>query len=153
GSAALRMAGVFLSVAALAATACSPEGPVDPGDQNALGAARSSATPASCSSPRVDCDGDPSNGCETTFSRQGDTCGAGYKAIIVVDRRLYGILGDRIERYRRAASVRRGFSIAVDASQTFDDWSFREIRAHLVDQRVRYPSLEGVLFIGNIKLP
>jgi hypothetical protein len=75
------------------------------------------------------------------------------RALMLVDRRLYRQLGPIIDEYRTLAEQRRGFSIALHAIDGIDQWRHDAVKAYIKRQRTADPSLEGVLFIGNIKLP
>ena len=79
------------------------------------------------------------------------------KAVILIDKRLYdedGIeerLGEYIslsERY-----VGGDYKILLDYDNYIDDWSADEVCDYVYGLKNDYPLLEGVLFIGNIKLP
>ncbi|HEY3665215.1 MAG TPA: hypothetical protein VGL19_04410, partial [Polyangiaceae bacterium] len=74
-------------------------------------------------------------------------------ALMLVDSRLYELLADKLERYRELAEQRRGFSIELRAVKGLDDLGFAELKAQINGARAANPSLEGVLFIGNLALP
>jgi hypothetical protein len=78
---------------------------------------------------------------------------AAAHALMLVDSRLYEQLADQLERYRQLAEQRRGFSIELRAVKGLDDLGFGELKTELRSERVANPSLEGVLFIGNVALP
>lgn len=81
----------------------------------------------------------------------------GANAVVLIDTRLAAISGieDQLRRYASlaAAGIGAGFSIAVQPVNWIDDWTTDEVRAHLVGLRQQNPMLEGVLLVGNIKLP
>jgi hypothetical protein len=75
------------------------------------------------------------------------------KAMILVDQRLYNLLSTEITDYRNRAQQRRGFSIDLRAVSGIDDWAPATVKSYVASARAQNPSLEGVLFMGNIKLP
>jgi hypothetical protein len=75
------------------------------------------------------------------------------RAMILVDARLYAQLATNIDQYKALAEARRGFAIDLRRDQQFDEWTYTAIKNYIVSARTANPSLEGVLFIGNIKLP
>jgi hypothetical protein len=75
------------------------------------------------------------------------------KAVMLVDGRLYGRLAPRIDQYRQAAQLRRGFGIALHVIDGIDEWPYVLVRSYLQQQRAGAPGLEGVVVMGNIKLP
>ncbi len=75
------------------------------------------------------------------------------RALILVDTRLYLALKTEIDRYRQKASARRGFDILMDTDKRLDDFSYSEIFDLIQNYRSQYPAIQGVLAIGNIKLP
>ena len=74
-------------------------------------------------------------------------------AVIMVDQRLYALLKDDIDQYAQLAAQRRGFGIFLDNTENLDDFTYDQIRRRILDFRNRFTQLEGVLAIGNIKLP
>ena len=74
-------------------------------------------------------------------------------ALVVIDARLQALVKDDLEGYVRAAEGRRGFPIGIVSIEGIDDWKPPQIRAAISDWLVKYPKLEGVLMVGNIKLP
>jgi len=74
-------------------------------------------------------------------------------ALVLVDNRLYALLENEINLYIELAEQRRAFDIVVDSDKNLDDYSYQNIRNLIKSYRASYPGLEGVLFIGNIKLP
>jgi hypothetical protein len=75
------------------------------------------------------------------------------QALVLVDQRLYDRLKDRIDRYLARAEVHTGLAIDLEAAPDYDDCSYQAVRDRLIDAALQNPDLEGVLFIGNIKLP
>jgi hypothetical protein len=84
--------------------------------------------------------------------RCGTTEGA-TRALVLVDERLYGELSAEIDTYLKKAGERRGFHIALHAIDGLDDWPYARVKQHIVNARAENADLEGVLLIGNIKLP
>jgi len=87
------------------------------------------------------------------FTGAGSGCGSASKAIILVDSRLHTLLVNEFEQYRSAASTRRGFQIELRAVSGIDDWSAQAVRDYVKSAKTANPALEGVLYVGNIKLP
>lgn len=75
------------------------------------------------------------------------------RALILVDPRLKSGLATELETYRSLAEARRGFRIAIDAPEGLDDKTPEQVRAYLQQLRSANPGLEGVLFVGNVKMP
>lgn len=72
---------------------------------------------------------------------------------MLVDNRLYTLLNAEIDNYINQAQQRRNFTIHLDADKNLDDYSYTEIRELIQNYSLENTDLEGVLFIGNIKLP
>jgi hypothetical protein len=90
------------------------------------------------------------------FSVTGAMCtgpASAAKAMIMVDSRLYAQLTTQIEQYKELAEARRGFTIDLRRSEQFDGWTYTMVKNYIVNARTANPAIEGVLFIGNIKLP
>lgn len=79
--------------------------------------------------------------------------GAPERAIILIDRRLYTPLAATIDEYRALAEGRRGFTIGLRIVDNLDDMTHAAVRSYVIQQRAANPNIEGVLFIGNVKLP
>jgi hypothetical protein len=79
--------------------------------------------------------------------------GATERAIILVDRRLYTPLAATIDEYRAVAERRRGFSIGLRIVDGLDDMGYAAVRSYVIQQRAANANIEGVLFMGNVKLP
>jgi hypothetical protein len=75
------------------------------------------------------------------------------KALILVDQRLYNLLTTELTNYRDRAQARRGFPIDLRAVSGIDDWTPAAVKSYVSSAKAQNPSLEGVLFVGNIKLP
>lgn len=75
------------------------------------------------------------------------------QAIMLIDQRLYANVSTLIDQYRSLAAARRGFEIGLRVVNGIDDWRYDQVRSYLVTERQNNPTLEGVLFIGNIKIP
>jgi hypothetical protein len=87
------------------------------------------------------------------FTGSGSGCGAAAKALLLVDDRLSGLLATELEQYRAAASARRGFQIEIRSLSGIDDWTSETVRNYVKNARTANPAIEGVLYVGNIKLP
>jgi hypothetical protein len=89
------------------------------------------------------------------FTATGTMCTSSPapKAMILVDSRLYAQLGTYIDQYKALAEARRGFAVDLRRDQTFDAWTYAAVKNYIVSARTANPQLEGVLFMGNIKLP
>ena len=75
------------------------------------------------------------------------------RALVLVDVRLHKLIAPDLSAYVKAASIRRQFQIAVLPVLGLDDCQPPEIRRAIQDWRAARPALEGILFVGNIKLP
>jgi hypothetical protein len=75
------------------------------------------------------------------------------RALILIDQRLYDLVGPTLEQYRTLAQARRGFGISLRVVSGIDDWRYDQVKAYIVNERAGNPQLEGVLFVGNIKIP
>lgn len=75
------------------------------------------------------------------------------RALIILDARLHEQVGPALHDYAAAAARRRRFVIAVVPIVGLDDERPEQVRAALQSWCAARPSLEGVLFVGNIKLP
>ena len=77
----------------------------------------------------------------------------GTRAAAIVDARLYELIAPTLEDYLEAAARRRRFGIALLPILALDDQRPEQVRAALQSWHAAKPELEGVLFVGNIKLP
>jgi hypothetical protein len=75
------------------------------------------------------------------------------RALVLVDVRLYKLIAPDLSAYAKAASTRRQFQIAVLPVVGLDECQPPEIRRAIQCWRVAKPELEGILFVGNVKLP
>src|SRR5664279_1983633 len=75
------------------------------------------------------------------------------KALVLVDSRLYAQLGSTFDTWKTLVEARRGFALDVRKTQQYDSMSFSAIKSLLVSARAANSALEGVLMVGNIKLP
>lgn len=88
------------------------------------------------------------------FTGAGSGCSAvPPRALMLVDPRLKALLSTELEQYRAAASARRGFAIELRAVSGIDDFSPAAVRSYVAAEKAANPTLEGVLYVGNIKLP
>jgi hypothetical protein len=87
------------------------------------------------------------------FTGSGTGCGSAAKALLLVDDRLEALLALELEQYRASASARRGFQIELRSVSHLDDFTAEGVRNYVKDARTANPALEGVLYVGNIKLP
>ena len=89
------------------------------------------------------------NNCEVSLSEQ---CQSNVRALVFIDDRLYQLLKNEINTYLNLACDRRKFGIDIFHEHGLDDVSPQQIRAKILQKLANFPELEGVLFIGNIKL-
>jgi len=75
------------------------------------------------------------------------------KALLLIDSRLYALIGEKLEQYRALAELRRGFAIELRVEAGLDDRSFVELKSWLTSEHQLNPALEGVLFVGNVPVP
>jgi hypothetical protein len=75
------------------------------------------------------------------------------RAVIVLDARLHGIIAPALHEYAAAAAQRRRFVITVCPITGLDDQRPEQVRVALQMWHAARPRVEGVLFVGNIKLP
>ena len=75
------------------------------------------------------------------------------KALLLIDSRLYALIGEKLEQYRALAAERRGFAIELRVETGLDDRSFVELKSWLTNEHQLNPALEGVLFVGNVPVP
>jgi hypothetical protein len=75
------------------------------------------------------------------------------RALVLLDARLYKLMATDLLAYGRAAAARRKFGVAVLPILGLDDRRPEEVRRAIRDWRAARPELEGILFVGNVKLP
>jgi hypothetical protein len=75
------------------------------------------------------------------------------RALALVDARLYKLIAPALDDYLDAAARRRQFGVALLPVTGLDDRRPEAVRAALQSWHAARPKLEGVLFVGNIKLP
>jgi hypothetical protein len=75
------------------------------------------------------------------------------RALVLVDTRLCKLIASDLSAYVRAASARRRFPIAVLPVVRLDDYAPPQVRRALQGWRAARPRLEGIVFVGNVKLP
>jgi hypothetical protein len=75
------------------------------------------------------------------------------RALVLVDARLCKLIACDLLVYARAASARRHFHIAVLPVIQLDDYTPPQIRQALQSWRTVRHGLEGIVFVGNVKLP
>jgi hypothetical protein len=75
------------------------------------------------------------------------------KALVLLDARLFSHVAPELLAYARAAAARRTFRIAVLPITGLDDFQPSDIRRAIQDWRAARQGLEGILFVGNVKLP
>jgi hypothetical protein len=75
------------------------------------------------------------------------------RALVLVDARLYDLIAPQLVDYVRAASARRQFHIALLPVAGLDDYRPPQIRRAIQGWRAARPDLQGILFVGNVKLP
>lgn len=89
----------------------------------------------------------------TTLDRTTQEIPRETRALILIDARLYKLLATDVLDYARAAAAHRKFVIAVLPIVGLDDRRPEEIRSAIQDWRKARPGLEGILFVGNVKVP
>jgi len=75
------------------------------------------------------------------------------RALAIVDARLYELIAPALNGYLEAAASRRRFGITLLPILALDDQRPDQLRAALQSWHAAKPGLEGVLLVGNIKLP
>ncbi|MBI3927019.1 MAG: hypothetical protein HY319_15895 [Armatimonadetes bacterium] len=75
------------------------------------------------------------------------------RAVVLIDSRLHSRLEQELQAYVAAASQRRRFDIQVLPVPGLDDLAPPEVRARLRALRKACPRLEGVVLVGNVRLP
>jgi hypothetical protein len=72
---------------------------------------------------------------------------------VLLDTRLHKLIAADLTSYTKAAAARRGFPITVLSIVGLDDYRPPEIRRAMQGWKTARPALEGILFVGNVKLP
>ena len=75
------------------------------------------------------------------------------RALVLLDARLYKRIAPDLLAYARAAEARRKFHIAVLPIVGLDDFRPPAIRRAIQGWLAVRPRLEGILFVGNVKVP
>jgi alpha-L-fucosidase len=75
------------------------------------------------------------------------------RALVLLDARLHKLIASDLSSYIEAASARRGFRITVLPIVNLDDYRPPDLRRAIQGWKVTRPRLEGILFVGNVKLP
>ena len=78
---------------------------------------------------------------------------ADTRALVLVDARLYRLMASDLLTYTEAAAARRKFPIALLPVVGLDDQRPPETRRVIQGWKAARPELEGILFVGNVKLP
>ncbi len=79
--------------------------------------------------------------------------GKDTKALVLVDKRLYDKIANDLNAYIKAAMDRRKFTITAHPVDGIDDWQPAKVREYVQKLHKEYSKLEGILYVGNIKLP
>jgi len=82
-----------------------------------------------------------------------DAAPPGTRALVVLDTRLYRLIEAELTAYVRAAEARRGFHIAIQPVDGIDDWAPPQVRTAVSKWIAAHSKLDGILFVGNVKLP
>lgn len=82
-----------------------------------------------------------------------DTAPPEPRALVVLDSRLHKFVEEERAAYVRAAEARQGFHISIRVVDSIDDWKPPEVRAAISKWLTVHAKLEGILFVGNVKLP
>ena len=93
----------------------------------------------------------PTGAC--TLSSALDSIPDEARALIILDARLHEFTAPVLQQYADAAARRRRLAISVVPVRELDDLPPEQVRAALVSWHAAKARLEGVLFVGNVKLP
>src|SRR5581483_4465857 len=74
-------------------------------------------------------------------------------AVVAVDKRLHALLATELAAYVKAAEARRRFPIALAVVEGLDDLPPARVRDLLLAWKRADEKLEGVLWVGDVKLP
>jgi hypothetical protein len=75
------------------------------------------------------------------------------RALVLVDTRMYDLIAPDLSAYVRAASARRKFEIALLPIVGLDDCRPPELRQAIQGWHAARPKVEGIVYVGNIKIP
>src|SRR5262245_1494077 len=75
------------------------------------------------------------------------------RARVVSEDRLHRLLQSELAAGVKLAEARRGFAIRVQSVDGIDDWEPPKVRSAISQWLASNSELEGILFVGNIKLP
>jgi peptidoglycan hydrolase-like protein with peptidoglycan-binding domain len=110
----------------------------------------------------LSCDGGTLiNKCSLCGCPVGQTCQADetckqqliVKSVVLIDSRLYSLIKTDLDQYINHAEGRRNFDIVIDNIDSIDNWSYSQVKSHIQNLKNSYPELEGILLVGNIKIP
>ena len=87
------------------------------------------------------------------FTGAGAGCAAAARALMLIDSRLYAPLKAEVDTYRALAAQRRGFGIDFRSVNGLDDLGYAAVKSYVSAAKQQNPALEGVLYVGNVKLP
>ena len=75
------------------------------------------------------------------------------RALVLVNSRLQELIAPELTAYVKAAQARRKFEIALLPIVGLDDCSPPEVRQAIQGWHKERPKVEGILFVGNVKIP
>lgn len=79
------------------------------------------------------------------------------RAVVIIDERLYDEpnVAQQLNEYITDSEEQlgTGYDIVLDVVNGVDDYNSSQVRSHVVGLKSTHAFLEGVLFVGNIKLP
>lgn len=84
---------------------------------------------------------------------QPPPCTGPTKAVVMLDNRLYTLVREELTTYVTAACNRRKFTIAIAPVQDLAEKDFASVKGIITAKRLEKPEIEGVLFIGNVRMP
>ena len=74
------------------------------------------------------------------------------KAMVLVDKRLQNLLHREIDNYISSVEYDRGFDLDLRIIDGIDDWTAPDVKSLIKDVKALNTDLEGVLFVGNIRI-
>lgn len=86
-------------------------------------------------------------------AKKDDTEKKNVRSIVLIDSRLFKHIENDLKEYIQLAEKRRKFGIMIEAVNDIDDWGFEKVREYVKKLKSSHAQLEGILFIGNIKMP